>query len=252
MSMLDGKPILKLERPTPVFETPLHRPVEIVPLGDSAAVVRFGDSIDRPTNLLVQTLSHFLSQHPLIGSVEFVPAYATVTVYYDPLRRSFEEVATELQQVVSKLETTTDDGPRTIEIPVCYGGEFGPDLEFVAQQNQLTPEEVIEIHSASVYLVYFIGFAPGFPYLGGLSDRITAPRRSSPRLRIPAGSVGIAGTQTGIYPLETPGGWQIIGRTPLALFRPDVTPPTLLQAGDQVRFRPIASLSDGWDRMGNS
>ena len=247
VSNRDDRPILKFERPTP-----LHRPVEIVPLGDSAAVVRFGDSIDRPTNLLVQTLSHFLSQHPLIGSVEFVPAYATVTVYYDPLRRSFEEFSKELQQVVSTLEISPDDSPRTIEIPVCYGGEFGPDLEFVAQQNQLTPAEVIEIHSASVYLVYFIGFAPGFPYLGGLSDRITAPRRSSPRLRIPAGSVGIAGTQTGIYPLATPGGWQLIGRTPLALFRPDETPPTLLRAGDQVRFRPIASMPEGWCGMETS
>ena len=248
--MLDDRPILKFERPTP--SSSWQQSVEIVPLGDSAAVVRFGDSIDRPTNLLVQTLSHFLSQHPLIGSVEFVPAYATVTVYYDPLRRSFEEVAKELQQVVSNLEITPDEVPRTIEIPVCYGGEFGPDLEFVAQHNRLTPDEVIEIHSASVYLVYFIGFAPGFPYLGGLSDRITAPRRTSPRLRIPAGSVGIAGTQTGIYPLATPGGWQLIGRTPLALFRPDETPPTLLRAGDEVRFRPTASMPDGWDRMENS
>jgi inhibitor of KinA len=126
-----------------------------------------------------------------------------------------------------------------VEIPVCYGGEFGADLDFVAKHANLTPGEVIEIHSAADYLVHMIGFAPGFPYLGGMSSKIAAPRRSSPRLKVPAGSVGIAGEQTGIYPLETPGGWQLIGRTPLALFRPEQDPPTLLQPGDIVRFRPI-------------
>ena len=173
--------------------------------------------------------------------IEHVPAYATVTIYYDPIRRSFREIDEDLRRIISQLDDVGESTPRIVEIPVCYGGIFGPDLEFVARHNSLQTSDVIEIHSAAEYLVYMIGFAPGFPYLGGLSERITAPRRSSPRLQIPIGSVGIAGNQTGVYPIETPGGWQLIGRTPLALFCPAETPPTLLHAGDLVRFRPITS-----------
>ena len=124
---------------------------------------------------------------------------------------------------------------------MCYGGEYGPDLEEVARHNGLSVDEVIALHSGGEYLVYMIGFAPGFPYLGGMSERIAMPRRSSPRAQIPVGSVGIAGMQTGVYPIETPGGWQLIGRTPLALFRPEENPPSLLQAGNKVRFRPISA-----------
>ena len=129
---------------------------------------------------------------------------------------------------------------RTIEIPVCYGGEFGPDLSVVAESNGLTEEEVIHIHSNGTYIVYMIGFAPGFPYIGGMPSEIATPRKSSPRLKIPSRSVGIAGSQTGIYPIETPGGWQLIGSTPLKLFSIHHNPPTLLQAGDHVRFKPIS------------
>jgi inhibitor of KinA len=138
------------------------------------------------------------------------------------------------------VDVTVKQHPRVVEIPVCYGGEFGPDLGYVAEHNQLSVEEVIEIHTSGQYLVYMIGFAPGFPYLGGMSERIMAPRRQSPRLAIPAGTVGIAGMQTGVYPIETPGGWQLIGRTPLALFRPQDNPPSLLQSGDIVRFCQIS------------
>jgi inhibitor of KinA len=126
-----------------------------------------------------------------------------------------------------------------VEIPVCYGGDFGPDLKSVADRNGLTPDEVVTIHCKSTYPVYMIGFAPGFPYLGGMSERISAPRLDTPRERIPAGSVGIAGTQTGVYPIETPGGWRLIGRTPLRLFDAVRDPPSLLQAGDRVRFTAI-------------
>ncbi|HET6872400.1 MAG TPA: 5-oxoprolinase subunit PxpB, partial [Sporolactobacillaceae bacterium] len=128
----------------------------------------------------------------------------------------------------------------TVNIPVCYGGEWGPDLDHVAAVNGLSPEEVIRIHSEGVYLVHMIGFAPGFPYLGGLSKEISTPRRETPRLVIPKGSVGIAGDQTGVYPLETPGGWQLIGRTPINLFNPNSETPSLLKAGDFVRFVPIS------------
>ncbi|MGI8982690.1 MAG: 5-oxoprolinase subunit PxpB [Pirellulaceae bacterium] len=210
-------------------------------LGDRALVVHLGDRIDTPTFLAVRSLSRQLEANPPAGMIEFVPAFTTITIYYDPLRTSEAELVSSVSDLVTRPDSSVEPQPRVVEIPVCYGGEFGSDLEFVAQHANLTSQEVIEIHSAADYLVHMIGFAPGFPYLGGMSSKIAAPRRISPRLRIPAGSVGIAGDQTGIYPLETPGGWQLIGRTPLALFRPKEDPPTLLQAGDLVRFLPITA-----------
>ena len=208
-------------------------------LGDRALVVHLGDQIDTSTFRAVRSLSRQLEAIPPAGMMEFVPAFTTVAVYYDPLRTSEAELKSHLNDLVATADATVAPPPRAVEIPVCYGGEFGIDLDFVAKHANLTPQQVIETHAAADYLVHMIGFAPGFPYLGGMSSEIAAPRRSSPRLKIPAGSVGIAGDQTGIYPLETPGGWQLIGRTPLALFRPEQDPPTLLQAGDIVRFRPI-------------
>jgi inhibitor of KinA len=179
--------------------------------------------------------------------VEYVPAFTTVTVYYNPLLLSYKDACSALARIVTDVETAPAVSARTIEIPVCYGGEFGPDLEFVAEHNGLTVDEVVQIHSGGEYLVYMIGFAPGFPYLGGMSVRIQAPRRLSPRLSIPAGTVGIAGMQTGVYPIETPGGWQLIGRTPEELFRPNLSSPSLLQAGDLVRFRPTSRMEyDQW------
>ncbi|MBX6395501.1 MAG: 5-oxoprolinase subunit PxpB, partial [Alicyclobacillaceae bacterium] len=145
-----------------------------------------------------------------------------------------------LETLVDEIPQGGEEAGRLVEIPVCYGGEFGPDLAYVADYHGLTPERVIEIHSSTEYRVYMIGFAPGFPYLGGLSPELATPRKTSPRLTIPAGSVGIAGNQTGVYSVSTPGGWQIIGRTPLVLFRPDLHPPSLLKAGDRVRFYPIS------------
>ncbi len=212
---------------------------QIFPLGDAAIVVKFGDSIDLELHQRVRALEKHLEEHSLEGMMERVPAYATVTIYYDPAQRSFHDIEQELRKILVVLADAPEPDPRIVEVPVSYGGEFGPDLEFVARHNSLTTDEVIQIHSATDYLVYMIGFAPGFPYLGGMSQRIAAPRRDSPRLKIPVGSVGIAGTQTGVYPIETPGGWQLIGRTPIELFRPQENPPTRLRAGDIVRFRPI-------------
>lgn len=227
------------------------------PLGESAVVVTFGEKIERETNLRVHAAARCLEQHPFPGLIEYVPAFVTLTVYYDPYRvyRSMQEqaerswevgdspfcyVCSLLQKMFAHLEEGKEEEADVVEIPVCYGGEFGPDLEEVARYHGLTRDEVIQIHSRGVYTVYMIGFAPGFPFLGGLSERIATPRRATPRMVIPAGSVGIAGRQTGVYPLETPGGWQLIGRTPIALFRPERTPPSLLKAGDTVRFRPIS------------
>ncbi|GAX91545.1 5-oxoprolinase subunit PxpB [Effusibacillus lacus] len=214
--------------------------IELIPLGDSAIVVQFGQTINLETHRKVRALAAYLDRHPFPGMVEYIPAFTTVSVFYDPCRTNYRTVCFVLEQIVSELVETQDLQPRTVEIPVLYGGEFGPDLEFVAEHNGLTTSDVIEIHSSGEYLVYMIGFAPGFPYIGGMSERIATPRRPSPRLSIPAGTVGIAGMQTGVYPIETPGGWQLIGRTPIALFRPDDNPPSLLQAGDIVRFRPIS------------
>ena len=222
---------------------------EFHPLGENGVVIKLGNQINLDIFQLVQTLSRYLEDHPFPGFIEQVPAFTSVTVYYDTYfyfqqghSFPFEKVC---KVITSMLDFIKDDGQavsRNVEIPVCYGGEFGPDLLEVAEYNRLSPEEVIAIHSGGEYSVYTIGFAPGFPYLGGMSNEIASPRKNSPRLKIPAGSVGIAGTQTGIYPMETPGGWQLIGRTPIELFRPYEKIPSFLRAGDQIRFIPISPL----------
>ncbi|MCR8938455.1 5-oxoprolinase subunit PxpB [Brevibacillus laterosporus] len=227
-------------------------PVQILPLGDAAVLVQFklADNGNADIYQLVQAFATHIEQHPFPGMIEFVPAFTSVAIYYDPItvkqvvnQRSdstaYEIVVNKVHGMLAGHISQLESHSRVIEIPVCYGGEYGPDLEEVAKYHQLAPEEVIRIHSQAMYKVYMIGFAPGFPYLGGMSSEIATPRRASPRLQIPAGSVGIGGEQTGVYPIETPGGWQLIGRTPLALFRPKQNPPSYLQAGDTVRFRPI-------------
>lgn len=211
-------------------------------LGDRAIVVNFGDYIDEPTFDRVRELAQRLEQSAVVGMIEYVPAYTSVTIYYDPLLVALPEFCSVIERMLADGGSTPPAPTRTVEIPVCYGGEFGPDLDFVAQHTGLSTEQVVALHCAAVYRVHMLGFAPGFPYLGGMSPRIAAPRRSTPRLKVPAGSVGIAGSQTGIYSLETPGGWQIIGRTPLALFRPNENPPTLLSPGDMVRFKSVTNV----------
>jgi len=206
------------------------------PLGDSALLVSFGEAIDEEINDRVHALAGTIERASFEWLVEVVPAYSSLAVIYDPRLIDFEGVKRAIQALEFSAEKFEG---RLVEIPVLYGGEHGPDLEFVAQYNGLTPEEVIEIHSRPVYRVYFLGFLPGFPYLGGMDERIATPRLEKPRLKVPAGSVGIAGKQTGIYPLKSPGGWRLIGRTPLRLFNPEREPPTLLQPGDRVKFAPI-------------
>jgi inhibitor of KinA len=228
--------------------------IELMPLGEGAVLVEFGKCISPQIHQKVRSLTNYLDRNSFPGMIEYVAAFASVTVFYDPMnvmsllddksaakdQTAYQIVVDLLRQIVLGLDYSTDSVSRVVEIPVCYGGEFGPDLAYVAEHNKLTVEEVIEIHTSGEYLVYMIGFAPGFPYLGGLSEKIATPRRQSPRTAIPAGSVGIAGMQTGAYPITTPGGWQLIGRTPVALFRPQEDPPSLLQAGDTVKFRRIS------------
>lgn len=210
------------------------------PLGERGILIEFGSQIDPKIQQQVQLVSSFLEKNQPEWMIEYIPAFATITILYRVTAFTYREVC---QEVVSLLEHINPASPhqqRVVQIPVCYGGELGPDLDFVATHNQLTVDEVIHKHTSGSYLVYMIGFAPGFPYLGGMSEKIAAPRKQSPRLRIPAGSVGIAGMQTGIYPIETPGGWQLIGRTPVELFQPNREEPCLLKPGDRIRFYPIS------------
>jgi len=222
--------------------------MQITPLGDNALMLELGDVIDESTHLRVQKAWRALAAAPLPGVTELMPAYTTVTAFYDPLaavRAGAPEgdiadwLGVKLRERIKEPPKSEKFKSRTIEIPVCYDAEFGPDLSLVAKQGKLTPEEVIKRHAKPEYLVYLVGFAPGFPYLGGLPKELRTPRHAKPRMTVPPGSVGIGGEQTGIYPLATPGGWNLIGRTPAKLFRPAEDPPVLLRAGDRVKFKPI-------------
>lgn len=212
--------------------------VRFLPCGDQAVTVEWGSTIDENINRQVHAFARKVEElsHPAI--TEVVPTYRSATVHYRPEVLSYEE----LNQLLAPLaQGSAEEGEElpVVEIPVCYGGEYGPDLEEVAQHCSLTPEEVIARHTAPTYRIYMLGFTPGFPYLGGMDPSIAAPRRKEPRIHIPAGSVGIAGEQTGVYPIVSPGGWQLIGRTPLRLFDPQREQPILLSAGAGIRFVPI-------------
>lgn len=213
----------------------------IEPLGDSALRVALGESIDLALNRRVQALAGRLSQAAPPGVGEVVSAYASLTVHFDLMRIDYFEVKAWVETLLDGLAEQPQHPARVVEIPVLYGGEHGPDLAFVAQHSGLTESEVVAIHSGGEYPVYMMGFTPGFAYLGGLDARIAAPRLPAPRSSVPAGSVGIAGQQTGVYSLESPGGWRLIGWTPLRLFDPSADPPTLLQAGDVVRFVAVSA-----------
>jgi inhibitor of KinA len=222
---------------------------QLSPLGDRALLIELGTTIDDATHRRVRAVYARLSAQPVLGTIELVPAFASVAVHYDPARVP-NDIGTSGHSpyerfgaaVSAALADVTDEGlpePRMIEIPVCYGGAFGPDLEMVAESHALAPEEVVRIHCGAAYTVYMLGFAPGFAYLGGLPPAIATPRRDEPRTAVPAGSVGIGGNQTGIYAIASPGGWNLIGRTSLRLFDARRVPPTLLAVGDQVRFRAV-------------
>lgn len=221
--------------------------VEAVPVGDAALLVRLGETIDPAINQRVHALARRLEHEALPGVEACVPAYAALMVYYDPMRVSTARAEGWVRACLEGLADLPADAPHRMEIPTVYGGEFGPDLEFVARHNHLSEAEVVRIHTGADYPVYMLGFMPGFPFLGGMSDRIAAPRLDTPRTRLPAGSVGIAGSQTGIYPFESPGGWRLIGRTPLRLFDPQRRPPALLAPGDLVRFVPVEKFEPQGD-----
>lgn len=208
----------------------------IVPLGDSAVLVQLGDEIDLTINQRVHTLAKFITTSSMQGIVEIVPAYATLLVHYDLLVLSFTQIKDHLLRQISQMEEIESRRPQRIEVPVRYGGKMGPDLEAVASHCGLRVENVIRIHSEKIYTVYMMGFTPGYPYMGKLDDRLTTPRLETPRTRVPAGTVAIAGSQTGIYSIESPGGWQLIGWTPLKLFDLGAESPFLFSPGDEVKF----------------
>lgn len=211
----------------------------ICPVGDLALNVEFADEISPAVNAQIRAFTGALARAALPGVVEIVPTYRSVTVHYRPEVMLYGELSARLNAFLDDLSAEDAAPAEVIELPVRYGGDMGPDLPFVARHCGLSPAEVIRIHSAAEYLVYMLGFTPGFPYLGGMDERIATPRLEKPRTRIPAGSVGIAGTQTGAYPLDTPGGWQLIGRTPVKLYDPEREQPILLRAGQFVKFTPI-------------
>lgn len=212
---------------------------KILPAGDQALVVEFGQTISEELNRKVQILNQEIIDRKIEGIVETVPTFRSLLVTYDPAVVSFQKIKRMLETIPADMDPSGRQGHRVVEIPVCYGGEFGEDLPDVAAHAGLSEEEVIRLHSAKEYNIYMLGFLPGFPYLGGLDPRLHTPRLANPRTKIPAGSVGIGGEQTGIYPLDSPGGWRLIGRTPLKLYDPDREEPFLYQAGDYIRFVPI-------------
>ena len=225
-----------------MYDSPLF-----MPAGDNALVVELGDAIDPEINRRVHNLTKAIERAAVPGVFDLVPTYRSLLVYYDPLTVSTSELQARIVEAELRLDERTAGVARVVHVPTLYGGEYGPDLEFVAQHVGLSHEAVVDIHSGTDYLVYMMGFTPGFPYLGGLSEKLTTPRLVTPRTEIPAGSVGIAENQTGVYPVASPGGWRLIGRTPLSLFDPLSDPPSLLDAGDHVRFTPIATEEEYLD-----
>jgi inhibitor of KinA len=217
------------------LQVPRYRPV-----GDRALLVEFEKEISLEVNARVHSLNQALLQEKPKGVDETVPTYSSLLIYFDPLKTSFERLIYILQDLQAENFTRYEKTRRqTVTVPVVYGGSYGPDLEYVAHNRNLTEKEVIRIHSEKAYSVYMIGFLAGFPYLGDVPEEIATPRLKTPRLKVSAGSVGIADCQTGIYPCDSPGGWRILGWTPLTIFEPSRNPPALLNPGDQVQFKPI-------------
>lgn len=212
----------------------------ISPVGDRAISIDFGQVIDPTINRHIRQTIERIKELQLEGIIELVPTYCALLVEYDAMLYSYSEICNIIEPTLEEgMTNTTNELVTVVEVPTVYGGEFGPDLSFVASHNHLSEDEVISIHSGTDYLVYMLGFIPGFTYLGGMDSRIATPRLSSPRTLIPAGSVGIAGEQTGTYPSDSPGGWQIIGRTPVTMYDMSKAQAALLKAGDYVCYVPI-------------
>lgn len=214
--------------------------VRFVPASDSSLLVYLGDQISLETHRRVAQFLRLLESQPVPGVRNLHPAYCSVLIRFDPLQVSHANLQSQLEAFLKKLPDSRVSEPRQVEIPVCYDDEFGPDLNDVAEFHNLTTQQVIDLHVSVAYTVFFFGFVPGFAYLGQLPADLITPRLSTPRRSVAAGSVGIAGSQTGVYPFSTPGGWRLLGRTPIRMFRPSTQQMNFLSVGDQVRFMPIS------------
>ena len=217
------------------------------PMGDRCLIIEFESRVAPEVNGRVRSVAEHLLSHPIEGVVDIVPAFTTVAVHYrpeavrdgPPSESPYRRLCRSIERILAQGIARTDVGARVVEVPVCYGGEFGPDLAHVAAFAKMTEPEVIALHSANIHRVFMLGFVAGFAYMGIVDARIAIPRHATPRVRVPLGSVGIAGVQTGVYPAETPGGWQLIGRTPVKPFDASRAEPFLMKAGDRVQFTPI-------------
>lgn len=202
-------------------------------------LVEFGKEISPEINRKIAATVKLMKEQQIEGVVDMIPAFCSLLINYDPRVISYEEIKERVQCIVKVDVKMGEENRKIYEIPVCYGGEYGPDLANIAANAGLSEEEVIKIHSSRDYLIYMLGFLPGFCYLGGLDERIHTPRLANPRIKINAGSVGIGGSQTGIYPLDSPGGWQLMGMTPVKTYDPKRQVPILVEAGDYIRFVPV-------------
>ena len=217
------------------YEKPFYRL-----MGDRSVLVELGDEISLQVNQKVRELFVALDQRMIDGILELVPGYRSLLVVFNPLEIELEKLKRKIDETVGQLDSSQLPPFKIVKIPVVYGDDYGPDLEWVAEFQKISTEEVIQLHTEPLYSVFMIGFMPGFPYLGELPDALVTPRRETPRTHVPQGSVAIAQKQTGIYPVESPGGWQIIGRTPISLFDPAKKQPSLMKMGDQVKFYAIS------------
>lgn len=218
----------------------------VLPAGDRALVAEFGDTINEKINDQVHALAGKLTSESVAGVLELVPTFRSLLIYYEPSVITYHDLKQRVLQLSRSSAMTKDSGKRIWNIPCCYGSHFGPDLQDLIRHTGLSRDEIISIHSSVDYKIYMLGFLPGFVYLGGLDSRLEIPRLPSPRVRIPKGSVGIGGNQTGVYPLDSPGGWRLIGSTPVDFYDPQREAPILCSAGDYIRFVPITS-SDYYD-----
>jgi inhibitor of KinA len=224
-------------------------PFHCYSLSEGAITVEFGVKISDHLLAAVTNFNDLLLQSPFPGFISTIPAYATLTLFYDPMITvyssltgidCFEKVSGYITRLMINLKNADAKAGNMITIPVCYGGAYGPDLAAIASERKISVDNIVHLHSNCVYKVFMIGFLPGFAYLGGMAPQLAMPRKTTPRKVVPAGAVGIAGQQTGVYPLESPGGWQLIGQTPVNLFNIKNSPPALLKAGDRVIFKPIS------------
>ncbi len=213
--------------------------------GDTSLSAEFGNEISESINAQIRAFTIALEKSGVPGIVELVPTYRSCMIHYDPGIISYRALTKRLEGLLGQLGSIEIPPSDVLEVPVLYGGEMGPDLAFVAEHAGISEQEVIDIHTSTEYLIYMLGFTPGFTYLGGMSDKIETPRLKQPRVKIPAGSVGIAGKQTGVYPIDSPGGWQLIGRTPVKMYDPNRETPILPKAGQYIKFRAIDQAEYG-------